>query len=115
MTVLQFLFFSNVNAKCVIETSKKALASTNPTVRTAAIGLLGTLYLYMGATLYMFFENEKPALREQISAEFAKYDGQKAPTPTKGKYNNYNIIFSLVIYSVIDYKGPFYACKEISW
>lgn len=83
-----YRIFSNVNAKCVIETSKKALASTNPTVRTAAISLLGILYLYMGATLYMFFENEKPALRDQISAEFSKYDGQKAPTPTKGEYSN---------------------------
>lgn len=83
MNYMAFVF-SNVNPKCVIETSKKALGSTNPAVRTAAISLVGTLYLYMGATLYVFFENEKPALRDQISAEFAKYDGQKAPNPTKG-------------------------------
>ena len=41
-------------------------------VRTAAISLLGTLYMYVGQTLRMFFEEEKPALLQQIDAEFEK-------------------------------------------
>ena len=41
-------------------------------VRTAAIALLGTLHMYVGASLRMFFEEEKPALLQQIDAEFEK-------------------------------------------
>lgn len=41
-------------------------------VRTSAITLLGVMYLYMGAPLRMFFEDEKPALLSQIDAEFEK-------------------------------------------
>lgn len=51
---------------------KTALGATNPAVRTAAITLLGVMYLYMGAPLRMFFEDEKPALLAQIDAEFEK-------------------------------------------
>jgi hypothetical protein len=55
-----------------MENVKKAVAASNPQVRTACISLLGTLYLYMGRQLSFFFENEKPALVQQINAEFEK-------------------------------------------
>lgn len=51
---------------------KTALGATNPAVRTAAISLLGVMYLYMGAPLRVFFEDEKSALLSQIDAEFEK-------------------------------------------
>lgn len=76
--------YSNLNAKALIESGKKALASNNPAVRQAAISYMGVLYLYMGATLHVFFENEKPILREQICAEFEKYENEKPPAPTRG-------------------------------
>lgn len=76
--------FYRVNAKSVIEVSKKGVSATNPSVRTAAISLLGVLYLYMGPSLHMFFENEKPALKQQINAEFDKYDNMKPPDPIRG-------------------------------
>lgn len=38
----------------------------------AAISLLGVIYMYMGDTLRVFFEKEKPALLQQINAEFEK-------------------------------------------
>ncbi|XP_056629748.1 protein mini spindles isoform X2 [Diorhabda sublineata] len=76
--------FSNLNIKCLIDNCKKALGSTNPAVRQSAISLLGVMYLYMGATLNVFFENEKPALRDQINAECDKYEGEKPPIPTRG-------------------------------
>jgi cytoskeleton-associated protein 5 len=38
----------------------------------AAISVLGVLYLYMGSQLMLFFENEKPILVQQITAEFEK-------------------------------------------
>ncbi|XP_060518402.1 protein mini spindles isoform X2 [Cylas formicarius] len=75
---------SNLNVKLIIENSKKALSSTNPGVRQSSISFLGILYLYMGSSLYVFFENEKPSLRDQIVAEFDKYKGQNPPAPTRG-------------------------------
>ena len=41
-------------------------------VRTSAIGLTVVIYMYMGQQLRMFFEDEKPALLQQIDAEFEK-------------------------------------------
>ncbi|CAH1174022.1 unnamed protein product [Phaedon cochleariae] len=76
--------FGNMNVKLLIDMCKKALSSTNPGVRQTVITLLGIMYLYMGATLNVFFENEKPALRDQINAECDKYEGQKPPAPTRG-------------------------------
>ena len=51
---------------------KKAFTATNPAVRTAAINLLGTLHMYLGAQLRMFFEDEKLAILQQIDAAFEK-------------------------------------------
>ncbi|KAF5301408.1 hypothetical protein FQA39_LY02137 [Lamprigera yunnana] len=76
--------FSNMNVKLLIYNSKKALGSSSLAVRTSAISLIGTLYLYTGSSLHMFFENEKPALRDQINAEFEKYENEKPPIPTRG-------------------------------
>ncbi|XP_066151261.1 protein mini spindles [Euwallacea fornicatus] len=74
-----------VDVKGLIEHCKTGLGSNNPGVRQAAITMLGTLYPYMGATLHVFFENEKAALREQINAEFDKYEGETAPAPVRGR------------------------------
>ncbi|XP_055365710.1 cytoskeleton-associated protein 5 isoform X1 [Betta splendens] len=73
--------FAGINVKAFINNVKTALAATNPAVRTAAITLLGVMYLYMGAPLRMFFEDEKPALLSQIDAEFEKMQGQSPPAP----------------------------------
>uniref|UniRef100_A0A8C4MF70 Cytoskeleton-associated protein 5 n=1 Tax=Equus asinus TaxID=9793 RepID=A0A8C4MF70_EQUAS len=51
---------------------------------TSAITLLGVMYLYVGPSLRMFFEDEKPALLSQIDAEFEKMQGQSPPAPTRG-------------------------------
>lgn len=53
-------------------------------MRTAAVTLLGTLYLYMGKPLLGFFENEKPALRQQIEQECEKHNGEVLPAPIRG-------------------------------
>ncbi|KAF7272697.1 hypothetical protein GWI33_014546, partial [Rhynchophorus ferrugineus] len=76
--------FRGVNVKSLIDYCKKALGSTNPGVRQSAVSFLGIMYLYMGSSLHVFFENEKPALRDQINAEFDKYEGKTPPTPTRG-------------------------------
>uniref|UniRef100_F6XPY6 Cytoskeleton-associated protein 5 n=1 Tax=Xenopus tropicalis TaxID=8364 RepID=F6XPY6_XENTR len=76
--------FTGINVKAFINNVKTALAATNPAIRTSAITLLGVMYLYMGAPLRMFFEEEKPALLSQIDAEFDKMKGQTPPPPTRG-------------------------------
>ncbi|XP_059190336.1 cytoskeleton-associated protein 5 isoform X1 [Centropristis striata] len=75
--------FAGINVKAFINNVKTALGATNPAVRTAAITLLGVMYLYMGSPLRMFFEDEKPALLAQIDAEFEKMQGQSPPAPTR--------------------------------
>ncbi|XP_053131293.1 cytoskeleton-associated protein 5 isoform X2 [Hemicordylus capensis] len=76
--------FSGLNVKAFISNVKTALAATNPAVRISAITLLGVMYLYVGPSLRMFFEDEKPALLSQIDAEFEKMQGQTPPAPTRG-------------------------------
>ncbi|XP_043507274.1 protein mini spindles [Frieseomelitta varia] len=76
-----------INVKSLMENIKKAVAATNPGVRTSAIALLGTLYLFMGKPLLMFFENEKPALRQQIEQECEKHNGESPPAPIRGIKN----------------------------
>ncbi|ESO97492.1 hypothetical protein LOTGIDRAFT_228176 [Lottia gigantea] len=77
-------FGLKINIKPMLETIKKAFAATNPAVRTSAISLLGVVYMYMGSTLRTFFESEKPALLQQIDAEFEKVKDQKPNPPTRG-------------------------------
>ncbi|XP_072905784.1 cytoskeleton-associated protein 5 isoform X4 [Hemitrygon akajei] len=82
-TAIKEFGFAGLNVKAFISHVKTALAATNPAVRTSAITLLGVMYLYMGAPLRMFFEDEKPALLSQIDAEFEKMQGQTPPAPIR--------------------------------
>lgn len=77
-------FGFKVNFKPLNEKVKTALAATNPAIRTAAVHLLGVVYMYMGPTLRVFYENEKSALLQQIDAEFEKVKGEKPPAPIRG-------------------------------
>lgn len=77
-------FGMQVNPKVLLDDVKKAVQSINPVVRAAAIQLLGVMHLYMGNTLSMFFDSEKPALKQQIQAEFEKNADQTAPKPFRG-------------------------------
>ncbi|XP_033322448.2 msps cytoskeleton-associated protein 5 isoform X2 [Megalopta genalis] len=76
-----------INVKSLMDNIKKAVAATNPSVRTSAITLLGTLYMFMGKPLLMFFENEKSALRQQIEQECEKHNGESPPIPIRGVKN----------------------------
>lgn len=78
-------FGLKVTIKPMIAAINKGLAATNPAVRTAAINVVSTAYMYMGPKLRVFFEEEKPALLQQIDAEFEKVKGQKPPPPTRGQ------------------------------
>lgn len=63
---------SSVQPKPIMENVKKAVSATNPAVRSAALNLIGTLYLYLGPQLLSFFEDEKSQVQQQIQAEFDK-------------------------------------------
>lgn len=76
-------FGLKVNVKAMLGAISKGLAASNPGVRTTTISLLGVMYTYMGDALRMLFENEKPALLQQIDAEFEKMKGVKPPAPTR--------------------------------
>ena len=58
--------------KAHLDSVKKGLGATNPTVRSSAITLLGVMHMYIGPQLRVFFEGEKSALLAQIDAEFEK-------------------------------------------
>ena len=68
---MKYSYF-RLQIKSLISSVKKALAATNPAVRTAGVTLLGTLYLYVGPKLRTFFDDEKPATLQLIDAEFEK-------------------------------------------
>ncbi|XP_035386884.1 LOW QUALITY PROTEIN: cytoskeleton-associated protein 5-A-like [Electrophorus electricus] len=76
--------FAGINVKAFINNVKTALAATNPAVRSAAVSLLGVMYMYMGAPLRIFFEDERTSLLSQIDAEFEKVKGQTPPAPIRG-------------------------------
>uniref|UniRef100_H2Z395 TOG domain-containing protein n=1 Tax=Ciona savignyi TaxID=51511 RepID=H2Z395_CIOSA len=82
-SIVQF-GMAGLNAKLVIEKAKVAFTATNPAVRAAALSLVGSLALFIGEKLRMLFENEKPALLQQIDAEIEKVKGQSPPAPTRG-------------------------------
>ncbi|XP_055925543.1 cytoskeleton-associated protein 5-like isoform X1 [Argiope bruennichi] len=78
-------FGLKVQVKEIIDNLKKGFSSTNPGVRNAALALVGTMYMYVGKSLRSFFEDEKPALLQQIDSEFEKMKDSKPPPPVKGK------------------------------
>ncbi|XP_033245413.1 protein mini spindles isoform X4 [Drosophila miranda] len=77
-------FGFQMQPKLLIEEVRKGVQSTNPTVRGAAILLVGTMSMYTGQSLMMFFDGEKPALKVQIQTEFDKNVGEKPPRPVRG-------------------------------
>lgn len=77
-------FGCTVNVKVLMDSIKKGVAATNPSVRTSTITLVSTMYLFLGKTLLMFFESEKPALKQQIELECDKRSGEVPPAATRG-------------------------------
>jgi cytoskeleton-associated protein 5 len=77
--------FQGIDMKSLLQHIKSALQNTNPAVRVASIQLISTIYMYMGANFRALFDQEKPALLEQIDAEIEKVKGMKPPAPIRGK------------------------------
>jgi len=76
--------FGGLQPRVAMESIKKGLAESNPSVRTAAIGLLAVLHWYMGPTAKRMFEDEKDSIKSQIDTECDKYTGQNLPIPSRG-------------------------------
>ena len=76
--------FGGLQPRVALESIKKGLAESNPSVRTAAISLLAVLHWYMGDTAKRMFEDEKGAIKSQIDSECDKYTGQSLPIPSRG-------------------------------
>ena len=66
------MLVDRIKAKPHIDYVKKAFGASNPAVRTAAVNVIGVMYLYLGAQVRMFFEEEKQALLQQIDDAIAK-------------------------------------------
>ncbi|KAH8294844.1 hypothetical protein KR018_003531 [Drosophila ironensis] len=81
-SIIEFGF--QLQPKTLIEDVRKGVQSTNPTVRGAAIQLVGTMTMYLGTAIMMFFDSEKPALKSQIQAEYDKNLNEKPPKPVRG-------------------------------
>lgn len=80
-SILEYGF--QLQLKQIIEDIRKAVQSTNPMVRTAAISLIGTIAMYGDNQLITYFDHEKTAIRLQIQAEIDKAANETPPQPTK--------------------------------
>ncbi|CAG5054310.1 unnamed protein product [Parnassius apollo] len=76
-------FGFTMNVKSIVAHSKKALAATNPNVRTSTVNFLGILSLYVGPCLINHFDSEKAATKQLIGLELDKYANSTPPTPTR--------------------------------
>lgn len=83
-TAIREFGFQSVQPKPIMDSVKKAVSATNPAIRNAAMNLIGTLYLYLGTELSVFFEDEKSQVQQQIQAEFDKHVGESPPVPIRG-------------------------------
>lgn len=83
-TAIEEFGINGSNIKLLIAKIKVGFAATNPSVRSSAFNVLRIMAIFIGAKIRMFFENEKPALLQQIDAEIEKCSGQAPPAPTRG-------------------------------
>jgi cytoskeleton-associated protein 5 len=77
--------FQGMDMKFLLGNIKASLQNSNATVRSAAIQLISTIYMYVGPSFRSLFDQEKQALLEQIDAEIEKVKGEKPPAPVRGK------------------------------
>jgi hypothetical protein len=76
-----------VDTKLLLTHIKSALQNSSAAVRLASIQLISTLYMYAGGAAFRsLFDQEKPALLEQLDAEIEKIKTQRPAAPTRGLY-----------------------------
>ncbi|CAF0735545.1 unnamed protein product [Brachionus calyciflorus] len=84
-TAIKEFGFQGCEMKFLLNYIKNALANSNASVRTGAIQLISTIYMYVGPSFRALFDTEKSTLLESIDAEIEKVKGQKPPVPIRGK------------------------------
>ena len=81
------VFIQGVDTKLLLTHVKSALQNSSVAVRLASIQLISTLYMYAGGAAFRsLFDQEKPALLEQLDAEIDKIKSQRPGPPTRGLY-----------------------------
>jgi cytoskeleton-associated protein 5 len=77
--------YTDMNTKFLLTYLKSSLQNSNASVRLASIQLVSIIYMYLGGNFRSMFDQEKPALLEQIDAEIEKVKSQGSPpVPTRG-------------------------------
>jgi cytoskeleton-associated protein 5 len=61
-----------IDTKLLLQHIKASLQNSNAAVRAGSIQLIGTIYMFMGPSFRGLFDQEKPALLEQMDAEIEK-------------------------------------------
>jgi cytoskeleton-associated protein 5 len=82
-TVLNEFGVKSIRIPEVIDFCKSCLDSSNATVRTNAIGLLGVVRLHVGPSVRLSLEDLKPALLSSIDVEFSKWADKLPEPPTR--------------------------------
>lgn len=77
--------FQGLETKLLLNYTKSALQNSNASVRLASVQLISVIYMYVGQNFRSLFDQEKPALLEQIDAEIEKVKAMKPPVPIRGR------------------------------
>lgn len=80
---MQLLVLS-LNVKSILNNMKKAIAATNPAIRSGGMSFLSTLYRYTGASLYNAMDSVKIQVKPPMKQEIEKYADMKPPLPVRG-------------------------------
>lgn len=67
----------------LVDLCKSCLGNSNPTVRTVAVSLAGTLRSFVGADCRLLFTDISPATLAMLDAEFARVSSEPIPVPTR--------------------------------
>lgn len=82
-TALTEFGLKNIQVRALIDFTKTCLDSSNSSVRTNAINLLGVIRLHMGQGVRQFVEDLKPSLLASIDTEFSKWIDKVPADPTR--------------------------------
>ena len=77
--------FQGIDMKFILNFIKSSLQNSNAAVRSGSYKLIGTIYMYAGPSFRSLFEQEKPAILEQIDTEIDKVKNEKPPVPIRGR------------------------------
>ena len=80
-SAIQAFGIAGVQVQDLISLCKVCLGNSNPTVRSVAVGLAGTLRAFVGPDLRLLFNDISPSLLTTLDAEFTKIASEPVPVP----------------------------------